>query len=156
MPLKSYTEDISQTWFALAFAVMRQKRLSVKEKELCILAVLSRYDAPYVHYAHSEIAVRVGFTKVQVQSALHGKLPEELDERESSVYNLSLHLANQRRPMEDSVFEEARKTLGRDEIVGVAHIVSGYIYVAMLTNISNQGVPEAGEDMFQATKNPKL
>jgi alkylhydroperoxidase/carboxymuconolactone decarboxylase family protein YurZ len=152
----SYTEDFSAEWFKLAFAVTRQKRLDMREKELCILAVLAEYDAPYLLYAHSNIAVRLGLTEAQVQAAVHGTLPTGLTERESAVYGLALKLASLRHPMDDESFEQARKALERDEIAGVAHIVSGYIYVAMLTNLSNLGKPEGKAGVFFATRNAAL
>jgi alkylhydroperoxidase/carboxymuconolactone decarboxylase family protein YurZ len=152
----SYTEDVSDEWFKLAFAVTRQKRLDTREKELCILAVLAEYDAPYLLYAHSNIAVQLGFTEAQVQAAVSGTLTAGLNERESAVYSLALKLANLRHPMDDETFEQARGALERDEIAGVAHIVSGYIYVAMLTNLSNLGNPEERAGLFVATKSAAL
>ncbi|KAI0474593.1 AhpD-like protein [Xylaria cf. heliscus] len=151
-----YTEDISGPWFTLASKVMRQQRFTFREKELAIIAVLSEYDVPYVLYAHSEIAICAGFTTEQVQQAFHGKLPSGLDARESAVFQLALRLARLRRPLDDEAFNEAKDILGTDGVAGIAHIVSGYIYVAMLSNISGTGAPVAGEGMFQATKNPKL
>ncbi|KAI1099778.1 AhpD-like protein [Jackrogersella minutella] len=151
-----YTEDISDPWFALASKVMRQQRFTFKEKELCILAVLSEYEIPYVHYAHSEIALSAGFTKEQAQQALHGKLPDGLDGRESAVYNLALTLTRLHGPLNGENFEQAREFLGRDGVAGVAHIVSGYIYVAMLSNISDAGAPDTGDGISLATKDLDL
>lgn len=41
------------------------------------------YDAPYVLYAHSEIAVVAGLSKDQVQQAVQGKAPDNLSEQEA-------------------------------------------------------------------------
>jgi alkylhydroperoxidase/carboxymuconolactone decarboxylase family protein YurZ len=152
----SYTEDVSDEWYKLAFAVTRQKRLDMREKELCILAVLAEYNVPYILYAHSSIAVRLGFTEAQVQAAVNGTLTAGLNERESAVYSLALKLASLHHPMDDETFEQARRALERDEIAGVAHIVSGYIYVAMLSNLSNLGIPEERAGVFVATKSAAL
>lgn len=131
---------------------MRQDRFTLKEKELCIFAVLSEYDVPFVHYAHSQIGLWVGFSKEQVQEAVHGRLPDGLDARESAIYSMAVTLARLRGPLSDEKFEEAMQVLRRDEIVGVVHIVSGYVYVAMLSNVAVAGVPEVDEGTFQATK----
>jgi len=64
-----------EPWFKLAFAVAGQKRFTPRERELSILAVLAVYDAPYVLYAHSEIAVVAGLSKDPVQQAVQGKAP---------------------------------------------------------------------------------
>ena len=61
-----------------------------------------------------------------------------------------------RRPMDDAIFGKAKEILGRNEIAGVAHVVSGYIYVAILANIGDGEVPKIGEGMFLAYKNPEL
>jgi hypothetical protein len=135
---------------------MRQQRFTFKEKELCILAVLSEYDVPYVHYAHSEIALAIGFTKKQVQQAVHGKLPDGLEARESAVYSLAVTLTKLRGQLNDECFEHAKEMLGRDGVAGVAHIVCGYIYVAILSSISGAGCPESEKGTFLATKNPDL
>lgn len=153
---QSYTEDISDPWFALSSKVMRQERFTFKEKELCILAVLSEYDVPYVLYAHSQIGIYAGFNEDQIQQAVHGKLPNGLDDREAAIYSLALTLARLHGPMRDGAFEDAKSILRQDQIAGVAHIVSGYIYVAMLSNISGAGAPSGGEGIFQAIKNPKF
>lgn len=128
----------------------------MREKELCIIAVLSQYDVPFVHYAHSQIGVWVGFSKEQVQDAFHGKVPEGLSSRESAIYRLALTLAELRGPLSDARFEEARTFLEREDVVGIVHIVSGYVYVAMLSNVSVAGVPQIKEGTFQASKNPKM
>lgn len=135
---------------------MRQERFTLREKELCIFAVLAEYDVPFVHYAHSQIGIWAGFSEEQVQQAVHGKLPDDLDPRESAIFTLAATLAKLRGPLSDRDFEQASEALRRDEVVGVAHIVSGYIYVAMLSNIGGAGVPSMKEGIFQATKNPKF
>ncbi|KAK7744553.1 hypothetical protein SLS53_003438 [Cytospora paraplurivora] len=151
-----YTEDVSDPWYALSLKVMRQERFTAREKELCIFAVLSEYDTPFVHYAHSQIGLWVGFSKEQVQQAVHGHSPDGLDPREAAIYSLAVKLAKLRGPLSDGSFQQAMEVLQRDEVVGVVHIVSGYVYVAMLSNISAAGVPEVKEGTFQATKNPKF
>ncbi|OAQ59541.1 peptidase cysteine/serine, trypsin-like protein [Pochonia chlamydosporia 170] len=95
------------------------------------------------------IALCAGFTKEQVEQAFNGKVPSGLDDRAAAVYSLALTLARLHGPLGDAVFEQAREVLGRDEVAGMAHTVCGYIYVAMLSNISDAGAPNLGEDAVQ-------
>lgn len=132
----------------------RQSRFTPREKELAILAVLSEYDAPYVLYAHSEISLRAGLSKEQIQDAVDGKLPQGLEEKEATAYSFAVKLAKLHGPMDSETFENAAKILGRDRVAGLVHTVSGFIYVAMLTNVSDAGVPPTKEGMFTARKNP--
>jgi len=93
-----------EPWFKLAFAVTGQKRFTPRERELSILAVLAVYDAPYVLYAHSEIAVVAGLSKDQVQQAVQGKAPDNLSEQEAMLPQFSdvasvLRRANVAKPL---------------------------------------------------------
>lgn len=91
-----------------------------------------------------------------MQQAVQGKLPDGLDSRESAAYSLALTLSRQHGPLNHESFEQAKEILGRDGVAGVAHIVGGYIYLAMLSNISGANTPKAGEGMFLAVNNPDL
>ena len=75
----------------------RQARLTPREKELAILAVLAGYDAPYARYAHSQIAVSLSsnpLSRDEVQQAIRGVLPSTLtDVRERAMYSSALGLA---------------------------------------------------------------
>ena len=152
----SYTPELGEAWFRLAFAVTRQERLTLREKELAVLAVLAEYDAPYVRYAHSQIAVgaaAAGFSRDEVQQAVRGRVPATLsDERERAVYGCALELARLRAPMGAEAFERAAALLGRERLAGLVHVVSGFVYVAMLTNVSDSGVPAAKEGAFVAER----
>ncbi|MCJ1390654.1 hypothetical protein MMC18_003515 [Xylographa bjoerkii] len=147
-----YTPELIDPWFGLAGAVVGQARFSVKEREISILAVLAAYDAPFVLYAHSEIAVVCGLSKEQVQQAIDGKVPVGLSEQEAMVYELSLKLASFRGPLDRESFNRAENVLGKAKIAGLAHLVTGYIHVAMLTNIGDGAVPEPKEGVFLAKK----
>ena len=148
----SYTPELANVWFALAGSVVTQPRFSFKEREISILAVLAAYDAPYVVYAHSKIALKCGLCEEQVQQAVDGKIPGGLSQEEAMVYELSLKMANLRGPLDDGSFERAEKILGKVKIAGLAHLVTAYIHVALLTNISNGFVPEEEPGVFRAKK----
>jgi len=141
-----------EPWFKLAFAVTGQKRFTPRERELSILAVLAVYDAPYVLYAHSEIAVVAGLSKDQVQQAVQGKAPDNLSEQEAITYMLSLKLARMRGPLDSETFTQAQSVLGKAKLAGLAHLVSGFIHVAMLTNIGDGDVPEKDDCVFLASR----
>jgi 4-carboxymuconolactone decarboxylase len=122
--------------------VTRQTRISRKQRELAILAVLSVYNAPYVLYAHSKISKQAGFSDEQISEASRGIVPAGLTEEEVAAYTAALQIASSRGPLEGRPWDQAQKTLGREKIAGLAHLVSGFIYVALLTNIGDGKVPE--------------
>ncbi|KAH8427710.1 carboxymuconolactone decarboxylase family protein [Aspergillus melleus] len=145
-----YTPEIAEPWFNLALTVTRQQRLTMREKELAVLAVLAEYDAPYVLYTHSQVAIAVGLSQEQVQQAVDGEAPNGLSESEAEVYSFALELARLRGPMDSAVFDNAKSALSRDRMVGLAHIVSGFIYTSMLCNVSDGEVPAPAEGAFVA------
>lgn len=67
--------------------------------------------------------------------ASQGQLPPDLTEIETATYNLALQLANSRGPLDSESWEKAHQILGKEGAVGVAHVVSGYLYVCTLLNI---------------------
>ncbi|TEY78485.1 hypothetical protein BOTCAL_0048g00110 [Botryotinia calthae] len=137
-----YTPELVNPWFNIAFAVNRQDRISRRERELAILAVLSVYNAPYVLYAHSRISRKANFSEEQVSNASHGIVPGDLTEEEVVAYTTALKLAGSKGPLDSEIWEQAQKVLGREKIAGLAHVVSGFIYVSILTNIGDGRVPE--------------
>ncbi|KAE8326148.1 hypothetical protein BDV39DRAFT_206288 [Aspergillus sergii] len=80
-------------YFTLAFAITRQEGFTLRERKLAILAVQAEYDAPYVLYAHSEIALAAGLSREPIQQAVDGMVPDGVDEQEAMAYSLALKLA---------------------------------------------------------------
>ena len=125
----------------------------MREKELAILAVLAEIDAPYVRYTHSQVAVAAGLSPEQIQQAVNGEVPTGISDSEASVFQVALKLVKLRGPMKSADFDSAKNALGRDRVVGLAHIVSGFIYTGMLCNISDGEVPAPAEGAFVARPN---
>lgn len=139
----SYTPTIIQPWFSLAYAIGSQPLITEREKELAILAVLAEYDTPYVHYAHSQSARAAGFSQEQIDQALSGsELPIGVSAVEQAVYMAALAMAQTRGPLPAEAFEKAVAVLGREKVASVAHVVGGYMYVCLLSNVAHEKVPE--------------
>ncbi|KAL4772931.1 AhpD-like protein [Aspergillus nidulans var. acristatus] len=136
-----YTPDLVTPWFDLAFALNQQLGLTRIEKELAILAVLAEHNAPYVLYAHTEISLAAGLSGTQISDAMHGRVPDKLHKAESAVYMIALEMARSRGPIADNIFEPAVEALGREKVARVAHVVGGFSYVALLSNLAAETVP---------------
>ncbi|KAF2229269.1 hypothetical protein EV356DRAFT_475695 [Viridothelium virens] len=150
-----YTPDIIEAYFQCAFAVGKQERFTPRERELCVLAVLAVYDAPYPLYIHSEVAVKCGISASEVQQAVNGKTPDGLEKVEAIIYNFSLNLAQSRSPLDAATFEEARNVLGRERVAGLAQLVCAYVQVSILSNIDGGKIPARKEGVFFASKDTK-
>ena len=136
----SYSPHIIQPWFALAKSIYKLQTIQPQPRELAILAVTSVYHAPYVVYAHECLAAKVGISPEQVQMAVRGETPDGLNEVEAASYVLAKQLAHAQAPISDELWDAAYKVLGREGAVGVAHVVSGYLYVCTLEKIATPTV----------------
>ncbi|KAL2795694.1 AhpD-like protein [Aspergillus keveii] len=131
-----YTPDLITPWMNLATAIDTQPGLSAKEKELSTLATLSEYNAPYILYAHSAVALEAGLSRTQIDDAKSGRTPAGLTDTEAAVYVLALEMARSRGPIPDRVFGPAVDVLGREKVARIAHVVGGFGYVALLATLA--------------------
>lgn len=129
-------------WLELNFQIMKMPMISIRERELIIFAVLSYSPAAYALYAHKLIGEKVGFSPDQLASACEGKMPQGMSEREEAVYILAGELVRLRGPLDEDVFERARKVLGEDGIAGVIHTTGAFLYSTILLNAADVPVPE--------------
>jgi alkylhydroperoxidase/carboxymuconolactone decarboxylase family protein YurZ len=58
---------------------MNIPEISPRERELAIFAVLAYSPAAYAIYVHQLLAQKVGFSPDQIEDALVGNLPKNLD-----------------------------------------------------------------------------
>ena len=117
-----------------------------------MLAVLAIIDSPYPLYAHSQIALACGLTREQIQHAVNGICPLGLSDTEAAVYELALEMARLKGPLGQSAFVKAEQLLGQTKIARVAHLVAAYVYVSLLSNIGDCGVPQPRDGVFLAKK----
>jgi hypothetical protein len=69
---------------AMGDAVLNQKDFDPRARELVILAVMAVYDVPFVLYAHTRIAMKLGLSEGQVSSASKGTTPKGSQKRKLS------------------------------------------------------------------------
>ncbi|KAL3491183.1 AhpD-like protein [Aspergillus germanicus] len=141
-----YTPDLITPWLNLASAIDAQPGLSAKEKELSTLATLSEHNAPYILYAHSEVALEAGLSRAQIDDAKSGRTPAGLTDIEAAVYALALEMTRSRGPILDGVFGPAVDVLGREKVARIAHVVGGFGYVALLANLAAEVGVEVVKD----------
>ncbi|PYH69783.1 carboxymuconolactone decarboxylase family protein [Aspergillus vadensis CBS 113365] len=142
-----YTPSIIKPWFSFAYSIGSQPHVTAREKELAILATLAEHRAPYVQYAHSHSARAAGFSQEQIAQALQGQHqqpPAGLSDAEQAAYMAALAMARSRGPISTEDFKTAVAALGREKVAELAHVVGGYMYVCLLSNLANEEVPDGG------------
>ena len=127
---------------ALGDAVLNQKDLEPRARELVILAVVAVIDCPFVLYAHRRIAKTVGLSEEQIALACKGDLPTGLTEEEAIIYVTALELTRSRGPLDEQIWQRAEKALGREKAARLAHVVGLYQYVSTLINLGAVPVPK--------------
>ncbi|TAQ91352.1 hypothetical protein B7494_g347 [Chlorociboria aeruginascens] len=139
---KLYTPSIAASFTTVAHHVINYPILSLRERELAILATVSYKKAEYAIYAHSRIAAAAGLTPSQVGTAREGRLPEGLSEREETAYVFAQELITMRGPLSDEVFEKTEKVFGKEEMASIVHLVGSFSWSSILMNAADVCAPE--------------
>ena len=126
-------------------AILNQSGLSLRSRELAILAVLAVYDIPFVLYAHTRIALKAGLSGAQIARAVKGEVPESLEEVEDVVYETALELAKGRKSLGEEAWRRAETTLGKEGAARVAQVVGLYLYVGTFMRLGDIGAPVEAE-----------
>ena len=140
--MNSYTPDLFQPFMAMGDAILNQKNFNPRARELVILAVTSVIDCPFVVYAHTRVALKIGLLEDQVASACKGTVSTGLSEEEAVIYETALELARSRGPLEEGCWRRAERVLGREKAARVAHVVGVYLYSCAVMNLGAIPAPE--------------
>ena len=138
----SYTPDLFPSYVNFTDAISNQKDLSPSERELIILAVTATNRVPYMLYAHSRIALKLGITEEQVTSASKGIEPTGLTEGKA-IYATALELAKSGAPLEEDTWQRAEAALGKARCARIAHVVGLYMYTGVLLRLGAIPAPES-------------
>ena len=136
-----YTPDILPSYLKLADAVLQQKGIEPRSRELASLAVTAVFDVPFIRYAHSQVGLKLGLSQAQVASAVSGRTPNGLTDTEVATYELALKLARARGPLDKASWEVAETQLGREGAARVGHVVAWFVYNSTLLNLGAVEVP---------------
>jgi hypothetical protein len=139
----SYTPDIGVSMMEFGDVILNQKGISVRERELAILAICGVFESPFIAYAHKKVALASGLEDYQVEVACVRRTPAGLTTEEAAVYDLSLELAQTRTMLNDTDFLKYERLLGKEKCLRVAHIAGLYIYTATFMRLTNLQAPAA-------------
>jgi hypothetical protein len=129
-------------------AIVAQPAITLRERQLCVLACCSVFHAQFMTYAHIKIGKQVKLTSEQILDARTGRVPKGLPEGETAAYVFSKALAEANGPVSDEIYEKAERILGKDRMVGLIHCVGLYTYTSMVMNASDVPVPDGEKIEF--------
>ena len=136
---------IVEPFLSLVIGIVKSPELTVRERELAILAVTSVFQPAFMTYAHTNIGIDIGLSSEQVADASSGKIPEDLDHDEEIVYEFSRELSRTRGSIREKLWQKAKSLLGATKVVVLIHVVGGYTYTAMIMNAADVQVPKKDE-----------
>jgi hypothetical protein len=93
-------------------------------------------------YAHIRIAEALGCSAEQARDASEGRLPGNLSERESTIYQIARILIQAQGRLEDVAFDEACRIIGKDALSVVIQVVGWYAYNSIMVNAAGIRSPE--------------
>ena len=127
---------------AMGDAILNQKDFEPRARELVILAVMAVIDCPFVLYAHTRAAMKLGLSEEQVALACKGKVPTDLAKEEAIIYTTALELARSRGPLDEQTWQRAEGALGREKSARLAHVVGVYLYSSTILNLGAIPAPK--------------
>jgi alkylhydroperoxidase/carboxymuconolactone decarboxylase family protein YurZ len=142
-----YTPENIVPYLKHAAACVGTKHLTLRERELVTLAVGSVARADYVLYAHKHIAISIGLSPEQADSAASGTTPTDLNESETLLFAMGLEMAKGYGKVSEKCWEMGKKMLGLEGMAAVAQLVGSYLHASCLVNCAKVRSPkEKGED----------
>jgi 4-carboxymuconolactone decarboxylase len=126
----------------MAYAIVNNCVITLRERQLSVLATCSVFHAQFMTYAHIKIGKEVGLSSEQAYDARTGKTPQGLSEEETVAYDFSLALASATGPVKDEIWEKTKNCIGKEKVTALVHVVGLYTYTRMLMSADDVPVSD--------------
>ncbi|KAK6345710.1 hypothetical protein TWF718_007619 [Orbilia javanica] len=129
--------------------------LSVKCREIAILAVGEHFGASYELYCHARVAKKAGIPDTQIQDILEGRPPSESNERELLSWKIARELVGaggtfKKGRLSENLWRSGEEAFGKECLGGLIHFIGFYAYVCITLNAGGILVPH-GENIWPIT-----
>jgi len=111
----------------------KQSSLSEREREIAVIVITHKWRSAYPGAAHEKRGKEVGLPAATVEAMVAGMPVSFPDEREQTVYEVALSLANDRL-VSQGLYERAVKTLGHESITDIIVLMGYYTAVSFTMN----------------------
>lgn len=122
-----------------------ENSLPLRLTELAILIQARLWTSQVEWYAHHPLAVKAGLAESVCADIKARKRPAEMQPDEAVVYDFCMELCA-RREVSDETFARARAIFSEQQVVDLMAVSGTYVLLAMLLNVSEEGVP-AGKEL---------
>jgi hypothetical protein len=123
--------QLGEPFYRLAQGFRKIPGLSPYGREVVIAVAGARSQAAYENYAHAIIAHKEGISEAELHEIHAGRCPETLTEEGTVAFELSTALG---KPgvLEQGIWDNAVKVLGKDGAAAVVHYTGFYSYVGTI------------------------
>jgi hypothetical protein len=118
--------------------------LSIKNREIVILATCAKFEAAYALYTHKVLGPLYGITQEELDTILRGERPKTLDDQARACYDVAYELTHRTGPLSEETWSNAVKQLSKSGATAVVQYVAWYSYVSTIVNGFDTKVPGPG------------
>lgn len=131
---------VAEAFYSLTKALQTIPGLSLYGREVVIAVAGARAKCDYENYAHAIIAQRVGISETELREIHAGRCPQTLTPEGKAAFALAT-AAGEPGVVDQFVWDNAVKVLGKDGAAAVIHYTGFYNYVSTLLNGFDAKVP---------------
>jgi len=117
--------------------------LSLRERELAVCILASKWHTPYTIYAHETFAKNSGMPPEMIDAVISGLPASFANEREQVIYEMATALANSRW-ISKGLYDRAVKTLGHAGITDITVLMGFYTAVSLTVGFYDVPAPLQG------------
>jgi 4-carboxymuconolactone decarboxylase len=114
--------------------------LSLRERELAVCILTSKWHTPYTIYAHEAFAKGAGMPPEMIDAVISGLPASFANEREQVIYEMATALANSRW-ISKGLYDRAVKALGHTGITDVTVLMGFYTAVSLTVGFYDVPAP---------------
>ncbi len=115
--------------------------LSLRERELAVCILTSKWHTPYTIYVHETSAKNSGMPPEMIDAVISGLPASFVNEREQVIYEMATALANSRW-ISKGLYDRAVKVLGHTGITDVTVLMGFYTAVSLTVGFYDVPAPE--------------
>jgi 4-carboxymuconolactone decarboxylase len=108
--------------------------------EFAILIQARLWTSQVEWYAHYPMAIKAGVAESILLDLKEGRRPAGMQPDEAAVYDLLMELWNSH-AVSDATFRQAKAVFSEQQLVDLTVISGGYLMVAMLLSMADEGIP---------------
>jgi len=139
---------LGQRIFDLFHYLRWETSVPIRLNEFAILIIARQWRSQVEWLAHAPLALKAGLSPEIVAELKADKRPLSMAPEEAAVYDFITELTT-RRAVSDATFERTKNLLGEQQVIDLTAVAGGYVIIAMILAMSEQGVPPGREPPFK-------